>query len=149
MNVSHMQYLILAVSFSALDVAQHIQNVRKLRSLGIMLGMESSDWDYIWTGGPPNAVRIRLAHRWINSGRSASWEELSRILVLPAMKEVRIAQNIQQFSRGYSGDSGISSVDSLSSSLSSTIGFVPVQYQTSHIGLYSIVCYFLVYRGIK
>lgn len=119
-------------------MAQRIQDVCKLKSLGIMLGIESGkDWDYIVKGGPLEA-RTRLADRWIKiSGRRASWEELERIMMQPALKEIRIARDIRQnvISRGYSNDSGITSVVSISSSLSSTTGIVPVQYQNIHIGI--------------
>ena len=136
-----MHYFVLIDSFCAPAVAQHMQDVRKLRSLGIMLGMESCDWEYARTNScSPADVALQMADWWIRTSSNASWKGLATIMMQPAIKEVRIAQNIRKFCPGLSDDSWTSSVGSLSAPLSSFIGYIPNQYQSSYIGLLLRTC---------
>ena len=140
MNCNDFCVLQCFIEKNVVRVAEKIEEVKKLKSLAILMNMSSRDWDYVMKGVPVERKRERLAQLWVKKKNKESLQLLEKILIQPAVNERRISQ---QISRDLSGDSGTGSIGSPNSSLTSSVE-LDSSYQQMSIGK----CQFIVYLCI-
>ena len=118
------------------QIVDHVRNVKKLRSLGMLLKIESGKLD-LFERDPANFAR-RVIREWFSQTPMTvpeRWEELGRVLLEPALEERKLAMELHpRVRRGSSIDSAISEMSGTSRSSITSSTEVPPQYLISNIG---------------
>ena len=125
-----------------IEFVGRVQNIKNMRAFGLQLKIEPYKLDQFEEDSANMAARI--VGEWFKQPMSIQdrWDELHRVLQLPAVLEPRLAEDIQPLVRQQSSvDSAYSELSSISrtSITSSTEGLQ--QYQMSYIG--KLTCSYL------
>lgn len=97
------------------EILHQTQNVKYKRSFGLLLKIEPGDLDQFEQG--PESMVSQIVRKWFKMPMTISnrWKELIRVLRTPAVKELKLANDLQTLlCRKSSNDSAISEMSDFS-----------------------------------